>query len=174
MPEVVRTDRPSRIDKAGSLRVVPHLLDRRAICESFRWSDARRQLAGMPGGRLNIAAEAVERHALGACADHPAMIWLGADGTRQSITYAELHRRSNRFANAITALGVERGERLFVLAPRIPALYVAALGALKAGVVVSPLFSAFGPEPIATRMNLGGGRALVTTAPLYARKVARG
>jgi acetyl-CoA synthetase len=61
---------------------------------------------------------------------------------------------------------------MFILAPRIPALYVAALGALKAGVVVSPLFSAFGPEPIATRMNLGGGRALVTTAALYARKVA--
>jgi len=172
MPEVVSTDRPPRIGKGMSFAVAPHLLDRRAVCATFRWSDARRQLAGMPGGGLNIAAEAVERHARGARAGHPALIWLGADGARQSISYAELHRRSNRFANGITALGLKRGDRLFLLAPRIPALYVAALGALKAGVVVSPLFSAFGPEPIATRMNLGGGRALVTTEALYGRKVA--
>ena len=172
MPDVVRTDRPSRISKAVSFPVTPHLLDRRATCATFRWSDARRQLAGLPGGGLNIAAEAVERHALGSRAGHPAIVWLGADGARQSITYADLHRRGNCFANAISALGIKRGDRLFILAPRIPALYVAALGALKAGVVVSPLFSAFGPEPIATRMNLGGGCALVTTAALYARKVA--
>jgi acetyl-CoA synthetase len=172
MPDVLRVDRPSRIRKGAAFGVRPNLLDRRAICETFRWSDARCRLTGMPGGGLNIAAEAVERHARGERGGAPAIIWLGADGARLVITYAELNRRSSRFANAITALGLRRGDRLFVLAPRIPALYVAALGALKAGVVVSPLFSAFGPEPIATRLNLGGGRALVTTASLYARKVA--
>jgi len=173
MADIARIDRPPRISKdAASLRPKPHLLDRAAIRETFRWSDARRKLAGMPGDGLNIGAEAADRHAHGARADHPAIIWLGVDGERQVITYAELHRRSNRFASAITSLGLKRGDRLFLLAPRIPALYVAALGALKAGVVVSPLFSAFGPEPIATRMNLGGGRALLTTAALYARKVA--
>ena len=172
MPDVAPSNRPSRISKTAAFLVRPHLLDRQAICDTFRWSDARRQLAGLPGGALNIAAEAVERHGRGARAEHPAIVWLSADGGRQTITYGELQRRSSRFANAITALGLRRGDRLFVLAPRIPALYVAVLGALKAGVVVSPLFSAFGPEPIATRMNLGGGRALVSTAALYARKVA--
>jgi acetyl-CoA synthetase len=172
MPDVAPSNRPSRISKTAAFLVRPHLLDRQAICDTFRWSDARRQLAGLPGGALNIAAEAVERHGRGARAEHPAIVWLSADGERQTITYGELQRRSSRFANAITALGLQRGDRLFVLAPRIPALYVAVLGALKTGVVVSPLFSAFGPEPIATRMNLGGGRALVSTAALYARKVA--
>jgi acetyl-CoA synthetase len=172
MPETVRTDRAPRISKAVAFPVRPHLLDRDAVCAAFRWSDARRRLDGLPGGALNIAAEAVGRHGHGARAAHPAIVWLGADGSRQVLTYAELDRRSSRFANAVTRLGLARGDRLFLLAPRIPALYVAALGALKAGVVVSPLFSAFGPEPIATRMNLGGGRALVTTGPLYARKVA--
>jgi acetyl-CoA synthetase len=172
MSEAVRSDQAPRISKTAQLPVGPHLLDREAICATFRWSDARRQLGSMAGGALNIAAEAVERHGRGARAAHPAIVWLGADGTRLSISYAELHRRSSRFAAAITSLGLKRGDRLFLLAPRIPALYVAALGALKAGVVVSPLFSAFGPEPIATRMNLGGGRALLTTGALYARKVA--
>jgi acetyl-CoA synthetase len=172
MAEVAGTERPLRIRKAAAPRVTPNLLDREAICATFRWRDVRDQLCSLPGEALNIAAEAVDRHARSHLAGHPAVVWLGADGARQVITYAELHRRANRFAHAITALGLVRGDRLFVLAPRIPALYAAVLGALKAGVVVSPLFSAFGPEPIATRMNLGGGRALVTTAALYARKVA--
>lgn len=61
---------------------------------------------------------------------------------------------------------------MFVLAGRIPELYVAVLGALKAKCVASPLFSAFGPEPIATRLMIGEGRILVTTEALFRRKVA--
>jgi acetyl-CoA synthetase len=168
-----RMDRPAVIRKdCGALQVAPHLGDRQAICDSFRWRDARRLLTAMPDGALNIAFEALDRHARGARADHPAIVWLGADGARRVITFAGLQQSANRFANAITSLGLKRGDRLFLLAPRIPALYAAALGALKVGVIVSPLFSAFGPEPIATRMNLGAGRALVTTPQLYARKVA--
>jgi len=173
MSDGMRSDRPPRISKdAAALRVAPQLLDRDAVCSTFRWTNARRQLAGLPEGALNIAHEAVARHAQGERAGRPAIVWLGVDGSRRILSYAELHRASNRFANALVALGLARGDRLFVLAPRLPALYVAVLGALKAGIVVSPLFSAFGPEPIATRINLGGGRALVTTAALYARKVA--
>jgi acetyl-CoA synthetase len=66
---------------------------------------------------------------------------------------------------------VGKGDRLFVLAGRVPELYISVLGALKNGTVVSPLFSAFGPEPVATRINLGAGRVLVTTESLYRRKV---
>jgi acetyl-CoA synthetase len=66
---------------------------------------------------------------------------------------------------------VTKGAHLFVLAGRMPELYVAVLGALKNGTVVTPLFSAFGPEPIATRINLGEGQVLVTTDMLYRRKV---
>ncbi|HEX2855959.1 MAG TPA: acetate--CoA ligase [Propionibacteriaceae bacterium] len=93
-------------------------------------------------------------------------------GPGLDLTYAELERRINRFANVLLGLGVGRGERLFILAGRIPELYVAMLGSLKAGVVVSPLFSAFGPEPVATRLVLGAGSVLVTTPSLYLRKVA--
>ncbi|HWT08324.1 MAG TPA: acetate--CoA ligase [Roseomonas sp.] len=63
------------------------------------------------------------------------------------------------------------GGRVFILAGRIPELYVAALGALKAKCVVCPLFSAFGPEPIATRLEIGEAEVLVTTEALYRRKV---
>ncbi len=154
-----------------ALAVVPHWRDGVAT-DTLSWDSARRALAGLPGGGLNIGFEAVDRHGQGDRAAHVAIHWLGAEGAEQRITYRELMLASNRFANAVTRLGLQRGDRLFVLAPRLPQLYIAVLGGLKAGLVVSPLFSAFGPEPIATRMNLGAGRALVTTAALYQRKVA--
>ena len=72
----------------------------------------------------------------------------------------------------LRALGVGRGDRVYVLAGRIPELYVAALGTLKNGSVFCPLFSAFGPEPIRVRMATGQARVLVTTESLYRRKVA--
>jgi acetyl-CoA synthetase len=88
------------------------------------------------------------------------------------VTYADLARLTCRFANVLRRLGIGKGDRLFVLAGRIPELYVAVLGALRNGSVATPLFSAFGPEPIRTRMALGEAKALVTTESLYARKVA--
>ncbi|HEU5283179.1 MAG TPA: acetate--CoA ligase [Burkholderiales bacterium] len=138
----------------------------------FSWSAARAELAGLPGGALNIAHEAVGRHAAGPRAAQLAIRWLGRDGQIQDYTYGDLDRLSARFANVLAQLGVERGERVFVLTGRIPELYVALLGGLKRGCVISPLFSAFGPEPIATRLAIGQGAVLITTSSLYARKVA--
>jgi len=149
-----------------------NLSDYEKTCASFRWEDARALLDGLPGGRgLNMAHEAVDRHARGALAGKTALRFLSRDGPRD-LSFAELSRETNRFANALRALGVGRGERVFALAGRIPALYVAALGALKNGSVFCPLFSAFGPEPIRTRLERGDARVLVTTEALYARKVA--
>jgi len=89
-----------------------------------------------------------------------------------AILYAQLREATNRFANVLAELGVSAGDRLFVLSGRIPELYVSVLGALKHRCVVTPLFSAFGPEPIATRLERGSARVLVTTSTLYRRKVA--
>ena len=60
-----------------------------------------------------------------------------------------------------------------MLMGRTPELYVAMLGALRNGSVVSPLFSAFGPEPIATRVAIGEATCIVTTAAIYRRKIAK-
>ena len=135
------------------------------------WDEVRSRLRS-PGGGLNIGRCAVDLHAAGPGADRTAIHWLGAEGGERRISYRELRALTNRFANATARLGLQRGDPVFVLAPRLPELHVAVLGALKAGLLVSPLFPAFGPEPIVTRMQLGGARALVTTTGLYARKVA--
>jgi len=151
--------------------VVPNLLDYERTRAEFSWAAARRALEGLPGGRgLNIAHEAIVRHALGPRRDHPAVRWIGKEGEVRDYAYGDLHRLSNRFANVLRRLGVGKGDRVFALAGRIPELYVAALGTLKSGSVFCPLFSAFGPEPIRQRLALGEGRLLVTTEGLYARR----
>ncbi|HET7463512.1 MAG TPA: acetate--CoA ligase [Longimicrobium sp.] len=154
--------------------VPPNLADYEAASASFSWEEAARtELSGLPNGAgLNIAHEAVDRHAQGVLRDHVAIRWLGRQGEDLLLTYGGLMRRTNRFANALAGLGVAPGETVFALTGRIPELYVAALGTLKARAVFSPLFSAFGPEPIRARLSIGKARVLVTTPALYARKVA--
>jgi len=165
--------RPAVITKAGTLKRPPNLPDVAAFRSRFTWAAARAALAGLPGGRgLNIAHEAVDRHGLGPLRDHDAIRWIGKDGTRRVLTYGNLSEATSRFANALASLGIVRGDRVFVLAGRIPELHVAVLGALKHRCVVAPLFAAFGPEPLHTRLDAGHARLLVTTPTLYARKVA--
>ena len=178
-----------------------NLDDYAAVREGFSWAAARSLLRGLPDGGLNIAFEAVDRHLDEGLADKVAIRWLGRDSQRDSqmdsqrdcqrdreqdshrdsqthvlgcrdLTYGELAGLTSRFAHLLERLDVAPGERVFSLLGRVPELYVAALGTLKAGRVFSPLFSAFGPEPVRARMTLGDARVLVTTAAYYERKVA--
>ncbi|MFZ3221156.1 MAG: acetate--CoA ligase [Rhodoferax sp.] len=165
--------RPAIIHKhPADWTVPPNLVDHATTCSHFSWDAARRELTGLPGGGLNMAFEAVDRHAKGPLANHVAFRFLGSQEQRD-ITYDALAHLTNRFANVLKTLGVQRGERVFVLTGRIPELYTAVLGSLKNGCVVSPLFSAFGPEPLATRLAIGEGAVLITTESLYERKVAK-
>ena len=153
--------------------VIPNLHDYRDARRTFSWDKARRELDGLPGNLgLNIAHEAVDRHAAGPRANHLALRWLGKKGEVQDYSYAELRDLTNRFANLLQRLGVGKGDRVFVLAGRIPELYITALGTLKNRSIFCPLFSAFGPEPIRARMTIGQAKVLVTTESLYQRKVA--
>ncbi|MBS0338522.1 MAG: acetate--CoA ligase [Proteobacteria bacterium] len=167
-------ERPPVLHKAGAdRRVAPHLSDYAATRASFSWDAIRRELLGPSAGTVNIAHLAVDRHAAGAQGERTAFRFLPASGAARDVSYAELARLTNRFANVLAALGVMKGERVFVLCGRIPELYTAVLGGLKRGAVVSPLFSAFGPGPIAMRIGIGAGKVLVTTEALYRRKVEK-
>ncbi len=153
--------------------VAPHLSDYAATVAQFSWDDVRAELEGLPDNAgLNIAHEAVDRHAAGPRRDHLALRWLGKDGANRDFTYGDLQEWSNRFANVLRQLGVQKGERVFGLAGRVPALYISVLGTLKHTSVFCPLFAAFGPEPIAQRLQRGDAAVLVTTTRLYTQKIA--
>ena len=165
-------ERPSAIHKtlrAGD--VAPHWEDYEGERRRFSWDEARKALSGLPGGGINIGFEAVDRHLNTNVKDRVALRFVARNQPSLDLSYAELTRQTNRFANVLEGLGIQKGAHLFVLSGRLPELYIAVLGALKKGVVVTPMFSAFGPEPIATRINLGEGQVLVTTDVLYQRKI---
>jgi len=158
----------------ASWRVTPNLTDYVTTYQSFSWQNVRNAFAELPGGNgLNIAYEAVDRHAQGPEAHQLALRWLGAEGAVRDFTYADLREQSNQFANVLQQLQVGKGDRVFVLAGRIPELYIAALGTLKNTSVFCPLFSAFGPEPIFQRLQRGDAKVLVTTARLFIQKIAQ-
>ncbi len=160
------------IRKTPAERAGATLKDYDAEASRFSWAAARAELAGLPGGGLNIAHEALDRQVAQGRGGQVALRWIGRDDAIREFTYAELTAEANRFANLLRGLGVAKGERVYGLLGRTPELYFAALGALKAGCVFTPLFSAFGPEPIRARMEIGEANVLVTAEALYDRKVA--
>jgi len=96
---------------------------------------------------------------------------IAKDGSVAALTYDDLRHQTSRFANLLRELGVSKGDRVFSLLGRVPELYIAALGTLKNVSVFSPLFPAFGPEPIRERLRLGDAKVLVTSPELYQRKI---
>ncbi len=160
-----------RITKPSDPGIAPNLADYDTARRMFRWDEVRAGLDGLPGGTLNIAHEAVDRHVAHGRGDRLALRWIAKDGTVRDYSYGALRDETNRFARLLANLGVTKGERVFSLLGRVPELYFTALGALKAGAVYSPLFSAFGPEPVRARMTIGEASVLVTTADFYKKKV---
>jgi acetyl-CoA synthetase len=158
--------------RPGNGDQLANLADYASARESFSWEDARHELEGLPGGGINIAHEALDRAVHAGQGARLAVRFLSRDGVALEFTYAELLSAASRFAHVVESLAPERGDRVFSLLGRGPALHIAALGTLKSGRVFCPLFSAFGPEPVQTRLALGDARILVTTPMLYERKVA--
>src|SRR5688572_3987538 len=141
------------------------------LCRNFSWERLRGELFERADDRMNIASLAIDRPA--ALNPHKlAVRFIDARYAACDLTYDALLRQANRFANLLQQFAVERGAAVATLLGRCPELFVTVLGTLKAGCVFSPLFSAFGPEPIRSRLELSGASVLVTTQRLYERKVA--
>ncbi len=159
------------IRKPGSFPVPPNIPDHEAMLRTFGWEEIERELDWLPGGGLNIAYEAIDRHCEHGRADKPAMLWEGKGGETESYTYDDMRRQTNRFANVLAGLGVAKGERVFTFMERVPEIYFTFFGALKAGCVIGPLFSAFGPDPVRDRLENSGATVLVTQPDLR-KKIA--
>jgi acetyl-CoA synthetase len=141
------------------------------VCRNFSWDRLRGELFERADDRMNMASLAID-HWAALTPNKLAVRFIDARYAACDLTYDALLRQANRFANLLQQYGIERGEAVATLLGRCPELFVTVLGTLKAGCVFSPLFSAFGPEPIRSRLELSGASVLVTTQRLYERKVA--
>lgn len=151
--------------------VVPNMKDYEELNRTFDWNRIAGELNGLPGGGLNIAHEAVDRHALGSRSNHTAIRWVSETGEIKDYTYAGLKEQTDRFANVLQGLEIGKGDVVCTLTGRIPELYITALGTLKNGSIYCPLFSIYGPEPIYQRMSKAKAKVLVTTEQLFTEKV---
>ncbi len=138
--------------------------------QKFTWQTAQQHIVGGDKG-INIALEAVDRHVEEGFGQQTALRCLNKQGSKTDISYAQLKEQSSRFATILESFGVHTGDTVFGLSTRVPQLYIALLGTLRFGAVFSPLFSAFGPEPIRSRMEIGQARVLVTSEALYRKKI---
>jgi acetyl-CoA synthetase len=125
-----------------------------------------------PGQSLNIAEAAVSRHAQGLGRDRIALSWSDPEGSTHRLSFGQLEAKSSRMANLLVDLGIRAGDAVAILAGPGPELVATALGCWKHQAVFTPLFAAFGPEPIFERLNHCRARAVVTTEGLYRQKIA--
>ncbi|MCA1940374.1 MAG: AMP-binding protein [Caenispirillum bisanense] len=123
---------------------------------------AAKVLSGSLAGGLNACVECCDRHAGDAA--KVALHWENKDGDRATVTFAELQARAARFANVLKAQGVQPGDRVAGLLPRIPELLTVILGTWRAGAVYQPLFTAFGPKAIEYRCGASEAKLVVTDA----------
>jgi acetyl-CoA synthetase len=146
----------------------PNMKNYEETYASFSFEEAEKAFSWHTTGRVNMAYEAIDRHVESGKGDKIALLY--SDAARdESYTFAELAKRSNRFANVLRKLGVAKGDRVFIFMPRTPELYISLLGSLKVGAVVGPLFEAFMETAVKDRLLDAGAVAIVTTPALLHR-----
>ena len=113
-------------------------------------------------GRLNASAQCLDRHVVAGIGERVAYHWHGEEGEEREVTYADLHRDVQRFANALKDLGVEKGDVVGIYLPMIPEVAVAMLACARIGAVHNVVFGGFSAESVRERMEFSEAKALVT------------
>src|SRR5262249_42707162 len=113
-------------------------------------------------GRLNVSYNCLDRHVEAGNGDRPAFPWRGEEGEERDITYAELHRDVQRFANALKDHGIGKGDVVGIYLPMIPEVVIAMLACARIGAPHNLVFGGFSPEAVSERMEFSAAKALIT------------
>jgi acetyl-CoA synthetase len=113
-------------------------------------------------GRLNASAQCLDRHVEAGDGDRVAYHWRGEEGERVDVTYADLHRDVQRFANALKDQGVGKGDVVGIYLPMIPEVAVAMLACARIGAPHNVVFGGFSAESVRERMEFSEAKALIT------------
>jgi acetyl-CoA synthetase len=121
------------------------------------------------GGKLNVSANCVDRHARSAHRNRAAIIWEGEPGDRRTLTYFDLYREVSRFANVLKSLGVKKGDRVAIYLPLIPEAAIAMLACARIGAIHSVVFGGFSSDALRDRINDAQCSVLITADGGYRR-----
>jgi len=121
------------------------------------------------GGTLNASVNCLDRHVRGPHRNKAALIWEGEPGDTRTLTYWDLYREVNKFANVLASLGVKRGDRVAIYLPLIPEVAIAMLACARIGAPHSVVFGGFSSESLRDRINDAECKVLITADGGYRR-----
>jgi acetyl-CoA synthetase len=137
--------------------------------ESFDWKEVEKEFSWHETGRLNLAYEAIDRHAESFRKNKVALYYRDPERD-EKYTFSDMKKLSNKAGNVLKQYGdVEKGDRVFIFMPRSPELYFSVLGAVKLGAIVGPLFEAFMEGAVRDRLEDSEAKVLITTPELLDR-----
>src|SRR5215210_1117689 len=114
------------------------------------------------GGKLNVAHNCVDRHVDAGNGDRVAFHWYGEEGETRDVTYSDLCRDVQKFANALKDNGIQKGDVVGIFLPMIPEVAVAMLACARIGAIHNVVFGGFSPGSVKERMEFSEAKALVT------------
>ena len=145
------------------------LKDYDAAARDFQWEEAEKTFTWYETGKVNMAYEAIDRHAKSDKKDKVALYYQDTD-RKESYTFGDMKTWTDKAANVYKEhSNLAKGDRLFIFMPRSPELYFALLGAVKMGTIVGPLFEAFMEGAVYDRLLDSEAKAIVTTPDLLGR-----
>jgi acetyl-CoA synthetase len=121
------------------------------------------------GGKINVSANCVDRHAQGERANKPAIVWEGEPGDQRTLTYAELSLEVQKFANVLKGLGITKGDRVMLYMPMVPEAAIAMLACTRIGAVHSVVFGGFSAESLKERANDCEAKVILTADGYWRR-----
>ncbi len=113
-------------------------------------------------GKINVSYNCVDRHVEAGNGERVAFYWVGEEGEQRTVTYADLHRDVQRFANVLKSLGVRTGDVVGIFVPMIPEVVVAMLACARIGAAHNVVFGGFAPNSVAERMEVSQAKVLIT------------
>ncbi|KKE77555.1 acetate--CoA ligase [Oceanobacillus caeni] len=137
--------------------------------ENFSWDAIERNFSWYETGKVNMAYEALDRHAENPITKDKIALLYSSPEREETLTFSQLSKDSNKFANVLKKYGTEKGDRVFLFMPRSPEFYTAFFGILKVGAVAGPLFEAFMEQAVRDRLKDSEARILITTPDLLER-----
>lgn len=146
-----------------------NLKDYEEMRVNFSWDDMKEKFTWNDTGKVNIAYEALDKHAANPEKRDKIALRFSSPECEEDVTFLELSKESNRFANVLKKYRVDKGDRVFLFMPRSPEFYVAFFGILKTGAVAGPLFEAFMEQAVRDRLQDSGAKILITTTELLER-----